>query len=141
MELSHFPTSIFTGKRFLYLILLEYFIPILVTSQSPATTEHDILLKIKHQIRETHYHSTRGILLQEKDFTVEIPSSICDLKNLTFLNLAWNFLPGKFPTFLCNCSNLQHLDLSQNYFVGPIPTDIHRLQKLKYLNLGKTISL
>lgn len=152
MDLSHFPT----GKPSLYLILLLNFIPILVTSQSPATTERDTLLKIKRQwgnpLALNSWNSTSspctwpeiecddgvvtGIILQEKDITVEIPSSICDLKNLTFLNLRLNYLPGTFPIFLYNCSNLQHLDLSQNYFVGPIPEDIHRLRKLKYLNLG-----
>lgn len=156
MESSHFPTGIFTGICALYLFLLVNFIPILVTSQSPATTERDTLLKIKHQwgnpLALSSWNSTSspcswpeiecddgevtGIILQEKNITVEIPSSICDLKNLTFLNLALNFLPGKFPTFLYNCSNLQHLDLSQNYFVGHIPEDIHRLRKLQYLDLG-----
>ncbi|XP_006366693.1 receptor-like protein kinase HSL1 [Solanum tuberosum] len=156
MEFSHFPTGIFAGKQSLYLILLLNFIPIFVTSQSPATTERDTLLKIKRQwgnpLALDSWNSTSspcswpeiecddgkvtGIIIQEKDITVEIPSSICELKNLTFLNLRLNYLPGKFPTFLYKCSNLQHLDLSQNYFVGSIPEDIYRLGKLKYLNLG-----
>ncbi|OIT01868.1 PREDICTED: receptor-like protein kinase HSL1 [Nicotiana attenuata] len=151
-------TGMLTGKQSVYLILLLNFIPTLVNSQSLVTTnERDILLKIKRQwgnpLSLSSWNSTsspcdwpeiecsddgevRGIILQEKDITVEIPSSICDLKNLTFLNLALNFLPGKFPTFLYNCSSLEHLDLSQNYFVGPIPADINRLKKLKYLDLG-----
>ncbi|XP_060208393.1 receptor-like protein kinase 5 [Lycium barbarum] len=156
--LSHFPTNMFTGKQSLHLIiLLINFIPIFVTSQTPTTTELNTLLKIKHQwgnpkslnswnstsmpcnwpeIECSNDGKVTGILLQEKDITSQIPSSICELKNLTFLNLAWNYLPGKFPTFLYNCSNLEHLDLSQNFFVGSIPEDIHKLKKLKYLNLG-----
>ncbi|KAG5598821.1 hypothetical protein H5410_030191 [Solanum commersonii] len=156
MEFSHFPTGIFAGKQPLYLILLLNFIPIFVTSQSPATTERDTLLKIKRQwgnlVALDSWNSTSspcswpeiecddgkvtGIIIQEKDITVEIPSSIYELKILTFLNLRFNYLPGKFPTLLYKCSNLQHLHLSQNYFVGSIPEDIHRLGKLKYLNLG-----
>ncbi|CAN4076627.1 unnamed protein product [Withania somnifera] len=152
MKISHFPI----GKCFLYLILLINFTPILISSQSPASTERETLLKIKHlwgnpvALNSWNSYSSpcswseidctdgkvTGITLQEKAITVEIPSFICDLKNLNFLNLAYNFLPGKFPTFLYNCSNLQHLDLSQNYFVGPIPEDIHRLRKLQYLDLG-----
>lgn len=78
-----------------------------------------------------------GISLVNRSITETIPSFICDLKNLTTLNLQWNFFPGTFPTFLYNCSNLEYLDLSQNYFVGQLPSDIHRLSsRLEYLNLG-----
>ncbi|KAJ8555506.1 hypothetical protein K7X08_013002 [Anisodus acutangulus] len=152
-RISHFPTTLFTGKQSLYLILLINFIPILVSSN-----ELDTLLKIKHQwgnplslnswnstssspctwpeIECSDVFSVTGITLQEKNITTQIPTSICDLQNLTYLNLKLNYLPGKFPSFLYNCSNLQHLDLSQNCFVGPIPDDIDRFKKLKYLDLG-----
>uniref|UniRef100_A0A2P2NFR4 Serine-threonine protein kinase plant-type n=1 Tax=Rhizophora mucronata TaxID=61149 RepID=A0A2P2NFR4_RHIMU len=76
------------------------------------------------------------LLLREKNIVTALPPTICDLRNLTVLNLAWNYIPGGFPKFLYNCSKLQHLDLSQNYFVGPIPNDIDRLASLQYIDLG-----
>jgi Leucine-rich repeat (LRR) protein len=62
---------------------------------------------------------------------------ICDLKNLTTLNLSYNFMTSnEFPRALYNCSNLQYLDLSQNYFSGVVPDDIHLMARLCQLNLG-----
>ncbi|KAK6152053.1 hypothetical protein DH2020_014688 [Rehmannia glutinosa] len=69
--------------------------------------------------------------------TETIPPSICDLNNLTYIDLQWNYIPGFFPTVLYNCSKLEYLDLSTNYFIGAIPDDINRLSsRLRYLNLG-----
>ncbi|KAI5556589.1 hypothetical protein POPTR_018G057100v4 [Populus trichocarpa] len=76
-----------------------------------------------------------GLDLGNKNITQTIPASVCDLKNLTYLNLNWNYIPGGFPKLLYNCKKLEELDLSQNYFVGPIPDDIDRLSSLRYLYL------
>ncbi|GKV03480.1 hypothetical protein SLEP1_g15770 [Rubroshorea leprosula] len=70
------------------------------------------------------------------NITVKIPPSICKLKNLTFLDLASNFIPGEFPTLLYNCSKLQYLDLSHNNFIGSIPADIYKLSTLVYLDVN-----
>ena len=56
------------------------------------------------------------------------------LKNLTVLDVSYNYIPGEFPDIL-NFSNLEFLLLLQNSFVGPIPTDIDRLSRLRYLDL------
>nr|GMD93362.1 receptor-like protein kinase 5 [Ipomoea batatas]GME08670.1 receptor-like protein kinase 5 [Ipomoea batatas] len=56
-----------------------------------------------------------------------IPPFICDLKNLTLLDLNNNNIPGSFPTFLYNCSKLEYLDLSFNNLSGLIPDDISQL--------------
>ncbi|CAI0409535.1 unnamed protein product [Linum tenue] len=77
------------------------------------------------------------LLLSNQNITVPIPSTVCDLRNLTRLILSWNYIPGGFPTILYNCSKLQYLDLSQNYFVGPLPGDIHRLStSLAFIDIG-----
>ncbi|KAJ6749294.1 KINASE FAMILY WITH LEUCINE-RICH REPEAT DOMAIN-CONTAINING PROTEIN [Salix purpurea] len=76
-----------------------------------------------------------GLELGDKNITRTIPASVCDLKNLTYLNLNWNCIPGGFPRVLYSCTRLEKLDLSQNYFVGPIPDDIDRLSSLRYLYL------
>ncbi|XP_058216967.1 receptor-like protein 52 [Rhododendron vialii] len=78
-----------------------------------------------------------GLNLTNYNITESIPPSICDLKNLTMLDLSYNCFTGYFPTILYNCSNLQYLDLSQNYFVGPIPSNVDRLSSsLWYIDVG-----
>nr|GLL39758.1 receptor-like protein kinase 5 [Ipomoea trifida] len=66
-----------------------------------------------------------------------IPPFICDLKNLTHLDLNNNNIPGSFPAFLYNCSNLEYLDLSFNNLTGIIPDDISLLfPRLEVLKLS-----
>nr|GMD52436.1 receptor-like protein kinase 5 [Ipomoea batatas] len=66
-----------------------------------------------------------------------IPPFICDLKNLTHLDLNNNNIPGSFPAFLYNCSNLEYLDLSFNNLSGIIPDDISLLfPRLEVLKLS-----
>ncbi|XP_019175793.1 PREDICTED: receptor-like protein kinase 5 [Ipomoea nil] len=65
-----------------------------------------------------------------------IPPFICDLKNLTHLDINNNNIAGSFPAFLYNCSKLQYLDLSFNNISGIIPDDISLLfPRLEALNL------
>ncbi|KAL6212527.1 hypothetical protein ACLB2K_017746 [Fragaria x ananassa] len=130
-------------------------IPLNVISQS-TDSDQSILLKLKQEwgdppsIQSWNSSSSpcdwpeisctagavTGIFLREKDITEEIPAIICDLRNLTVLNLAWNYIPGEFPVVLYNCSKLQYIDLSQNYLVGEIPGDIDRISSLQYLDVG-----
>ncbi|KAL6985480.1 hypothetical protein U1Q18_018855 [Sarracenia purpurea var. burkii] len=129
--------------------------PFHVISQSPASSDQTILLNLKEEWGNLPWSASwnsssspcvwpeirctggavTSLLLQDKNITNAIPPAMCDLKNLTFLNLAFNYIPGGFPTVLYNCSKLQHLDISQNYFVGPIPTDIDRMSSLQYIDV------
>ncbi|XP_052171299.1 receptor-like protein kinase HSL1 [Diospyros lotus] len=77
-----------------------------------------------------------GIIIRDKNIIETIPSAICDLENLTVLDLAYNCIPGSFPKVLYHCSKLQYLDLSQNCFVGPIPADVDQMSSLRYMDLG-----
>ncbi|XP_073276050.1 uncharacterized protein [Primulina huaijiensis] len=88
------------------------------------------------EIRCSPEGSVTGIALEKYDLVGYIPDSISTLQNLTFLNLAYNLLPGNFPTAFLNFSNLRYLDLSQNNFVGNIPEAIDRLRLLQYLDLS-----
>ncbi|KAA8534936.1 hypothetical protein F0562_029848 [Nyssa sinensis] len=81
--------------------------------------------------------SVTGIVLINIDLTTTIPPFICDLQNLTHIDVQNNYIPGTFPTALYNCSKLQYLDISQNYFVGFIPGDVNRLStQLRFLNIS-----
>ncbi|KAK8553501.1 hypothetical protein V6N13_062303 [Hibiscus sabdariffa] len=135
-------------------LLLFVSMPIEATSQA-IDTERTVLLKLKQQLGNptslAHWNkssspcdwpeincttnSVTEVHLRDKNITLSVPPTICGLKNLTYLDLYNNFIPGEFPT-LYNCSKLQFLDLSQNYFVGPIPDEIDRLSTLVYLDIS-----
>ncbi|KAJ1375344.1 Serine/threonine-protein kinase, active site [Sesbania bispinosa] len=142
-----------------FLLLLSVTLPSQVISQT-TTTEQTILLTLKRQLGDPpslqswkpssspsspcdwpEIRCTGGavteLLLPSKDITTQkLPATICDLKNLTKLDLSNNSIAGEFPALLYNCSNLRFLDLSQNYFSGAIPADVDRLKTLTHLNLG-----
>ncbi|XP_062148737.1 receptor-like protein kinase 5 [Alnus glutinosa] len=78
-----------------------------------------------------------GISLKNMNINGTVPPFICDLKNLTTLDLSNNYMTSnEFPRPLYNCSKLQYLDLSQNFFAGTVPDNIHRMAQLRLLNLG-----
>ncbi|KAJ4850837.1 hypothetical protein Tsubulata_036594 [Turnera subulata] len=144
----------FVQVSFPLFLLLLIALPFEVISQD-ANTEQTILLDLKDQLGNPsalQWNSSTSpcswpeitctdgtvteLSLRNINITVPIPARICDLKNLTVVDLAYNYIPGGFPKVFYNCSKLQYLDLSQNYFVGPIPDDIDRLSKLQYIDLG-----
>ncbi|XP_010669046.2 receptor-like protein kinase HSL1 [Beta vulgaris subsp. vulgaris] len=75
----------------------------------------------------TSGNTVTGISFNSQNIGGEIPPSICELKNLTILDLGNNSIPGNFPTFLYNCTKLKTLVLASNYFVGKLPNDINKL--------------
>ncbi|KAK8991630.1 hypothetical protein V6N11_062634 [Hibiscus sabdariffa] len=139
---------------FSILLLLFVSVPVEAASQA-VDTERTVLLKLKQQLGNptslAHWNSSSSpcdwpeiycttnsvteVHLRDKNITASVPPTICGLKNLTYLDLYNNFIPGEFPT-LYNCSKLQFLDLSHNYFVGPLPDEIDRLSTLVYLDIS-----
>ncbi|XVF89147.1 hypothetical protein PTKIN_Ptkin19aG0106900 [Pterospermum kingtungense] len=138
---------------FLFLLLIST--PLKLIYSQDIDTERAVLLKLKQQLGNPlaigswnsssspcdwpeincTANSVAEVHLRDKNIMVSIPSTICDLKNLTVLDVYDNYIPGGFPP-LYNCSKLQYLDLSQNYFVGPIPDDIDRLSTLVHLDIS-----
>lgn len=68
-----------------------------------------------------------AISLANQNFSKSIPTSLCLLKNLNYLDLSYNNFSTSFPTILYNCSKLMYLDLSNNVFAGHLPADINSL--------------
>ncbi|KAB5553201.1 hypothetical protein DKX38_010512 [Salix brachista] len=153
MSKLHIP---FLRTPLLLCVLVLLPLPFKVISQD-ANTEKTILLNLKQQLGNPPSiqswnssslpcnwtevtcgddGSVTGLDLGDKGITKTIPPTVCDLKNLTFLYMNLNYIPGGFPKVLYSCTKLQHLDLYQNYFVGPIPDDIDKLSGLRYIDLG-----
>lgn len=55
-------------------------------------------------------------------------------KNLTSLNLSYNFFSGNLPAEIFNLTSLTSLDISRNNFSGPFPGGISRLKNLSVLD-------
>ncbi|XP_059274982.1 leucine-rich repeat receptor protein kinase EMS1-like [Lycium ferocissimum] len=71
-----------------------------------------------------------------KKITGTIPSIICQLNNLTFIDLSNNNISGTIPVSLKDCSMLQHLDLSNNSLRDRIPGELFGKEQLLYLYLN-----
>ncbi|KAK2991810.1 hypothetical protein RJ640_006370 [Escallonia rubra] len=144
-------------KSFLILLSINLSILSFQVNSQFSTTERTTLLNLKHQwgdpaslqawnsasspcdwpeiLCDTSNTTVTGLLLRSKIFSQSIPSSICDLKNLSVIVLAYNNISGPFPAALYNCLKLEYLDLSQNAFIGLIPADIYSISTLTYLDL------
>lgn len=128
-----------------------------------ASTEADILLSFKGSITDprnslsswssssnVHYCNWTGITcvtspsftvtsvnLQSLNLSGEISSSICELTNLTLLNLADNLFNQAIPLHLSQCGSLETLNLSSNIIWGPIPDQISQFQSLRVLDFSR----
>lgn len=63
-------------------------------------------------------------------------SSLYKVKNLTNLDLSYNYFSGRISSSIGNFSHLTSLDLSKNYFSGSIPSSVRNLSHLTYLDLA-----
>jgi len=80
---------------------------------------------------------TTELDLLSSGLTGEIPRSIGDLTNLTFLRLHNNQLTGEIPPEIGQLTNLIELDLSYNNLSGEIPLEIGNLINLTKLGLSQ----
>ena len=98
-----------------------------------------------------------GLFLFSNRISGHIPTSICKYEDLSYLNLANNFLEGEIPPCLTNivslglsnnslsgelpsslqnCTEMIHLDLAMNNFSGRLPVWIGNLQALQVIRLS-----
>ena len=69
--------------------------------------------------------------------TGELPTSLCDLKQLEQIGLSRNSLTGEIPTCLCELTTLEYVGLSDNKLTGSIPDCIgHIMDNLYALLVG-----
>ncbi|KAK7285547.1 hypothetical protein RJT34_20322 [Clitoria ternatea] len=147
----------------IYLFFLSVTFSIFNLSSS-VSSEGDILLSFKSSIEDSkkalsswsntssnHYCNWTGITcsttpsslsvtsinLQSLNLSGDISSSICDLPNLSYLNLADNIFNQPIPLHLSACSYLQTLNLSTNLIWGTIPSQISQFASLEVLDLSK----
>ncbi|KAK6161911.1 hypothetical protein DH2020_001752 [Rehmannia glutinosa] len=71
------------------------------------------------------FGAVTGLSLAEKNISGTIPSSICQLNNIS----------RHIPVSLYNCSNLESLDLSLNDITGTIPGEFFLMKRLHHLSL------
>ena len=69
--------------------------------------------------------------------TGDLPTSLCNLKDLGGIDFANNSLTGKIPTCLCEVATLRSIQLSDNQLTGSIPDCIGHLEHLVYFNLTR----
>lgn len=67
--------------------------------------------------------------------SAEIPKSVGNLKNLTWLNFGSTNLRGQIPEEIFGLKGLETLDLSNNSISGAFPVSISNLPKLKKIEL------
>ncbi|KAF7848081.1 hypothetical protein BT93_L2312 [Corymbia citriodora subsp. variegata] len=80
--------------------------------------------------------STSSFYASDNDFTGEIPTSICKLSSLKFLDLSKNNLSGYMPPCFGDITNLVNLDLSSNKIQGRLPRSLVKCTNLSVLLLS-----
>ncbi|XP_047152142.1 probably inactive leucine-rich repeat receptor-like protein kinase At5g06940 [Vigna umbellata] len=144
-----------------YLFLLS--VSLSIFNLSSSSSERDTLLSFKASIVDSkkalsgwsntssnHYCNWTGITcsntpllsvisinLQSLNLSGDISSSICDLPNLSYLNLADNIFNQPIPLHLSQCGSLETLNLSTNLIWGTIPSQISQFSSLRVLDLGR----
>nr|GMD67629.1 receptor-like protein kinase 5 [Ipomoea batatas] len=80
--------------------------------------------------------SVTEISLPGMDIGGSFPSTIiCQLKNLTSINLSTNSFSGTIPASLSSCLNLETLSLNTNSLTGKIPGELFSMKRLRWLSL------
>ncbi|XP_027166229.1 MDIS1-interacting receptor like kinase 2-like [Coffea eugenioides] len=76
-----------------------------------------------------------GIYLSNNSLYGTIPSNMCFLSRLEFLDLSSNAFYGTLPLEIGQLTNLQYLDMHSNHINGSIPREIGKLRSLVQISL------
>ncbi|KAF8404325.1 hypothetical protein HHK36_009208 [Tetracentron sinense] len=77
------------------------------------------------------------IFLAGSNLRGEVPESIFELKALETLDLSSNNLSGNFPKGITNLRNLNKIELFSNNFTGEIPPELANLTLLREIDISK----
>ncbi|KNA10865.1 hypothetical protein SOVF_140390 [Spinacia oleracea] len=150
-------TTINYYYSFIFLIFSFLIIPFINT-----TSEPDILLSFKSTIKDpsnflaswsnttlTHHCNWTGITctnhntpsvtslnLQSFNLSGELSPAICQLFNLSSLNLADNLFNQPIPLHFSECDSLVSLNLSSNLIWGTIPEQISQFSALEVIDFS-----
>ncbi|KAK9025604.1 hypothetical protein V6N11_038465 [Hibiscus sabdariffa] len=78
----------------------------------------------------------QSVFLQDNRLEGSIPSELCHLTNLAYLDLSSNKLSEPIPAYLGNIISLRNLFLGSNMFSSSIPSTLTRLNDLLILDLS-----
>ncbi|XP_072990861.1 probably inactive leucine-rich repeat receptor-like protein kinase At5g06940 [Typha latifolia] len=112
------------------------------SSPSPSVASVDLhSLKLSGDISPSicQLSQLTGLNLADNQFNQPIPLRLSDCITLVTLNLSTNQLWGTIPNQIFQLSSLQVLDLSGNRIQGLIPVSLGSLETLQVLNLGSNL--
>ncbi|KAJ3284085.1 hypothetical protein HDU76_008353, partial [Blyttiomyces sp. JEL0837] len=64
-----------------------------------------------------------------------LPSSICNLRNIYYFDLSGNFISGQIPSCIGDMVSLYSFDLGGNQFKGPLPESLAKLDRLSGMSI------
>ncbi|KAK7816508.1 receptor-like protein 53 [Quercus suber] len=76
------------------------------------------------------------IMLQDNNFTGQIPSSLSNLKYLNFIDLSYNKFEGSIPVSFGNLTRVTDIMLQYNNFTDQIPSSLSNLKDLTFIDFS-----
>ncbi|KAL6324107.1 hypothetical protein AAG906_006378 [Vitis piasezkii] len=90
-----------------------------------------------HQQLKNRVIAIELINMRLQDLYGEIPATIGELSELTFINMSGNKLGGNIPASIQGCWSLETIDLDYNNLTGSIPAVLGQMTNLTYLCLSE----
>ncbi|KAL0670503.1 hypothetical protein Bca4012_033207 [Brassica carinata] len=92
------------------------------------------------QMPTTIVHNNLQLLDFSKNDIGNFPSSMGEMKNISFLDLSYNNFSGNLPrSFFTGCFSLKYLKLSHNRFTGHVPPRVTNFTSLDVLRLDNNL--
>jgi hypothetical protein len=93
----------------------------------------------RHLVFAIGANNLDSLTLHANEFIGSIPSWLCELVQLTILQLSYNQLNGQIPDCKGSLSLMKIIELSYNDLTGELPIEICDLVKLQELTIHDTL--